>query len=210
MTDESFEPAPETLGQFLQNTRTSLGYDFDQICSETRISRSNLIAMESDNYQALPADAFARGFYNIYAKVLGLDPEEIIARFLAERGSTAQGNKQAVHNPPARKAQKQVGNMAEPSGVSPLSTIGLALLLLIIIGAGVCWYFDINPATFISEKLRGLQSADTTEVIPADDGEKKEQSELDKDGSQQNGDRSTSSFQAGGAYFTFETNSAPS
>jgi len=206
MTNETVEPASESLGQFLKNARENQGYDFDTICTETRISRSNLQAMESDDYDSLPADAFARGFYNIYARVVGLDPEEIIARFLAERGSTPQGNGQAIQNPPARKAQKQVGNMAEPSGVSPLSTIGFALLLLIIIGAGVCWHFNINPATFISEKLRSLQETETTETLPSPEEGEKEEGQ-DQGIGQEGSDNSTSYFQVGGEYFTVTSNS---
>lgn len=204
MTKETVEPASESLGQFLKNARDTQGYDVDTICTETRISRSNLQAMESDDYDSLPADAFAKGFYNIYAKVLGLDPEEIIARFLAERGSTLQGNGQTLQNPPARKAQKQVGNMAEPSGVSPLSTIGFALLLLIIIGAGVCWHFNINPATFISEKLRGLQDTEATEPLP-DPEEVEKEAGQDQEIGQESGDNSTSYFQVGGEHFTVES-----
>lgn len=207
MTNETVEPASESLGQILKNARENQGYDFDTICTETRISRSNLQAMESDDYESLPADAFARGFYNIYARVLGLDPEEIIARFLAERGSTPQGNGQAIQNPPAKKAQKQVSNMAEPSGVSPLSTIGFALLLLIVIGAGVCWHFNINPATFISEKLRGLQQdTETTETLPAPEEGDKEAGQNQEVG-QESSDNSTSRFQVGGEHFTVTSNS---
>lgn len=206
MTNETPDPVTESLGQYLKNTRTAKGYDLEKICTETRISRSNLRAMESDEYEALPADAFAKGFYNIYAQILGLNPEEIVTRFLAERGSTPQGNKEAIHNPPARKAQKQVGNMAEPSGVSPLSTFGFALLLLIIIGAGVCWYLNINPAAFISEKLRGLQETETT-VAPAAPTEGEDESGQNNDVSQQNSDNSTGYYQVGDQHFAIKSNS---
>lgn len=206
MTNESLNTVDESLGQFLRNTRKNQGYDFDRICTETKISRSNLRAMESDDYAALPADAFAKGFYNIYAKVLGLAPDEIIARFIAERGSASPGKNQDIHNPPARKAQKQLGNMAEPSGVSPLSTIGLALLLLIVIGAGICWHFNINPATFISEKLRGMQSTETTEAFPESE-EGNNDGDRNNDVTQQKNDNSTGYFQVGGEYFSINSNS---
>lgn len=154
----------ESLGQYLKRTRITLGYDIPQMVAETRISTSNLTAIEDDDYASLPADAFCRGFYAIYAKALGLDAEEIVGRYRAERGISPRKGGGVAHNPPAHKAAKQVGNMATPAGVSPLSTIGYVLLLLIILTGGVCWYFNINPATYLSEKLRSFQEGG--EVVP--------------------------------------------
>lgn len=158
MTSDKQGKESESLGQFLTRTRIEQGYDFNQIVEDTRISASNLTAMESDDYAALPADAFSRGFYTLLAKKLHLDPEVIVARYRAERGlNPRKGGAVVSHNPPAHKAAKQVSSMAEPSAVSPLSSVGYVLLLLIIVAGGLCWYFGINPATYISERLRALQ-----------------------------------------------------
>lgn len=158
MTSEKHGRDDESLGQFLQRTRISLGLDLEHIVEETRISGSNLKAMEADDYGALPADAFSRGFYTLYARKLKLDPGEIVARYRIERGVNPKRGSAIAHNPPAHKAAKQVSNMAEPSAVSPLSTIGYVLLMLIILAGGLCWYFNINPATYLSEQLRSFQT----------------------------------------------------
>lgn len=168
MTSETHGRETESLGQFLKRTRISQGYDLEDICEETRISGSNLKAMEADDYGSLPADAFTRGFYTLYARRLKLNPDEIVARFKAERGVYPRKGTSSSHNPPAHKAAKQVSNMAEPTFGSPLSTIGYVLLLIIILTGGVCWYFNINPATFISEKLRGLQEEKASDGLPGD------------------------------------------
>lgn len=168
MTTEPHETETDSLGQFLRKTRIELGLELDQVGEETKISASNLKAMEADDYGALPADAFAKGFYSLYAKALNLPHDEIVNRFLAERGSPQRKNPLTSHNPPAHKAAQQISNMAEPSGVSPMSTIGFVLLLLILLAGGVCWYFEINPATFISEKLRGIQEVEVPGEDPSD------------------------------------------
>lgn len=157
MTSEQQGPETESLGQLLKKTRISMGYDIEEIVEETKISASNLKAMEADAYTSLPADAFSRGFYALYAKKLKLDPDEIVARYRTERGINPRKGEVFAHNPPAHKAAQQVSNMAEPSAVSLLSTIGYILLMLIILAGGLCWYLNINPATYISEKLRSLQ-----------------------------------------------------
>ena len=170
MTSEKHGRENESIGQFLQRTRIARGFEFEQIVEETRISASNLKAIESDDFAALPADAFSRGFYTIYAKKLLLDPEEVIARYRSERGINPNKRGGTIsHNPPGHKAAQQVSNMAEPSAVSPLSTLGYLLLMLIILAGGLCWYLDINPATYLSEKLRSLQTEQTKPVPAAPD-----------------------------------------
>jgi cytoskeletal protein RodZ len=168
MTNESLHNEPESLGQFLHKTRIAQGVELDQVGEETKISITKLKAMESDDFGALPVDVFARGFYGIYAKTLNLDPNEIVARFLAERGPTLRKEGAIPNTTPPHKAAQEVSNMAEPSSVSPMSTVGLALLLLIILGGGICWYFNVNPATYISEKIRGVQDIDPSEEIQID------------------------------------------
>ncbi|MFV0439429.1 MAG: helix-turn-helix domain-containing protein [Desulfopila sp.] len=160
MIEEKQGQETQSLGQLLQKTRLSLGYDIAQIVEETKISSANIKAMEADNYTALPADAFSRGFYTLYARKLALDPEKIVANYRAERGISPKKGQAAVnHNPPAHKAAQEISNMADPSSpISLLSTIGSILLMLIVIAGGFCWYLNINPATYISEKLRSLQT----------------------------------------------------
>ena len=183
MTSDTHGREGESLGQLIKRTRISQGYTLEDICEETRISGSNLKAMEADDFGSLPADAFTRGFYTLYARKLKLDSDEIVARFKAERGVHPRKGTGSSHNIPAHKTAKQVSNMAEPTFGSPLSTIGYVLLLLIILTGGLCWYFNINPATFISEKLRGLQEEKAPETLPGDaDGKVQEPAAPDNQG----------------------------
>jgi len=145
----------ENLGTFLKKTRTDLGIDLDEIANDTKISLKNLTAMENSDFSSLPAEAFTRGFYTLYAKVLDLSPTEILARYTRERELNPP-QKNVTSHPPADSSQA-VGNMAERPSIMPLSYIGLILLILLIVGALVCWYFSWNPATYLSEQLRSLE-----------------------------------------------------
>lgn len=60
-------------GPFLRKVRQYKNINLDQLSKETRISRSYLAALESDDYEALPAPVFLRGFVIQVARVLGLD-----------------------------------------------------------------------------------------------------------------------------------------
>ncbi|WP_163340178.1 RodZ family helix-turn-helix domain-containing protein [Desulfopila sp. IMCC35008] len=166
-SDKQTENKFESLGSFLKKTRVERGLELEQIIEETKVSASTLRAIEADDFDALPADAFARGLYAHYATALRLNKDEIVARFFMERNShpsvqAKQGTLPSQPQPPGKKA-KQISGMAEPTGVSPISSLGFFLLLLIVIAGTVCWYLSINPATYLSAKLRGISQQTTQE-----------------------------------------------
>lgn len=59
-------------GPFLRKVRQYKNINLDQLSKETRISRSYLAAVEADDFEALPAAVFVRGFVAQIARVLGL------------------------------------------------------------------------------------------------------------------------------------------
>ena len=75
------EEGPLSLGEELRQARVSNGITLDEAQRATRISRRYLEALESDDYAALPAAVFARGFLRSYAQFLGLDANALTADF---------------------------------------------------------------------------------------------------------------------------------
>lgn len=76
--------ADDGLGEWLRTSREERGYDFDRVERDTRISRGYIEAMERDQFDTLPAPVYARGFVRSYARYLGLDEEEALARMPRE------------------------------------------------------------------------------------------------------------------------------
>lgn len=148
-------PDNESLGMLLRKLRLERSLDIKDIAEETKIPPATIRAMEADNYDALPALAFARGFYAIYAGLLNLDQEETVERFLADYNN-ADFNKADDPASPSLKG-KQIGSMAEPPSHFLRTAIGITVLAVILIGAGICWYAGYNPANKISEWLRSFQ-----------------------------------------------------
>ncbi len=144
-----------TLGEYLRETRITQGRDLVAVAGETKISPRSLQAIEENNFAALPADVFARGFYALYAKSLLLDPEEILKMYAQERPRP----KKSVPGSMLRtgKLAQEVGNMAERPSYMPFSFFGLLVLLMLLLGGVLCWYFSWNPATYLSQKLRSLE-----------------------------------------------------
>lgn len=70
-----------TVGQYLRQEREKRKITLDSVAKVTRITKENLEALENDEFQAISAPVFVRGFLRNYATYLGLDPQELVARY---------------------------------------------------------------------------------------------------------------------------------
>jgi flagellar biosynthesis protein FlhG len=73
----SITPDTEFDGSLLRAVRESRGLDLRQISKRTRISLNYLEAIEDDDFGALPALVYVRGFVTELAKCLDLDPVRV-------------------------------------------------------------------------------------------------------------------------------------
>ena len=69
------------LGEYLRSEREKRHITIEQVASATKINIKLLHALESDNYDALPAKPFVRGFVTSYTCYIGLDPREVLTLF---------------------------------------------------------------------------------------------------------------------------------
>lgn len=75
----------ESIGSFLKRQRELKAMSVAEVSRITRIPVISLEAIESDHFDDLPGEVFARGFLKSYAHVVGLIPQEILARYTASR-----------------------------------------------------------------------------------------------------------------------------
>lgn len=73
------------LGSRLVRAREARGLTLEDAERDTRISRRYLQALESEQFEAIPAPVYARGFLRSYSQYLGLDPQELLALFPRDR-----------------------------------------------------------------------------------------------------------------------------
>lgn len=71
--EEEIKKQTQFDGAFLKKIRQYKNINIDQMSKETRISRSYLVAIEAEDFEALPAPVFLRGFIIQYARVLGIN-----------------------------------------------------------------------------------------------------------------------------------------
>jgi cytoskeleton protein RodZ len=114
-----------TLGEVLRAEREGQGVGLDQIEAATRIRAAQLRAIEEDRLDALPAEAYARGFVRAYADQLAIDADAMVRLF------NDQWSRQfaADPEPPLPIRPPLVPAAARPLGVV---TFVLALALLAV------------------------------------------------------------------------------
>lgn len=65
--------------------RADQGLSLERIAQITRISLYNLQFLENDQFHLLPGEIYARGYLKSYARVLRLDPDEIMKLYHQQR-----------------------------------------------------------------------------------------------------------------------------
>ncbi|MCS6915127.1 MAG: helix-turn-helix domain-containing protein [Myxococcota bacterium] len=80
----------EFTGPLLQRLRESRQIELPDIAARTKIGIAQLRAIEAEQWDALPASVYLRGFLTEYAKCLRLEPQQVVRsyleRFQRERG----------------------------------------------------------------------------------------------------------------------------
>jgi cytoskeletal protein RodZ len=82
MTTENY---PFAFGQYLRDLRLERGISLETIAARTRIGMGNLLAIEREDHQRLPAVVFVVGYLKAYAQAIGAEPGEAIRRYHASR-----------------------------------------------------------------------------------------------------------------------------
>lgn len=81
-------------GSLLRKVRESHGVDLDDISRHTKISVVQLRAIEEEDFAALPASVYLRGFVQEIAKFLKLDPTQVARTYLRRVSEWRAGSSQ--------------------------------------------------------------------------------------------------------------------
>jgi cytoskeletal protein RodZ len=71
----------ESLGQYLREQRGTRGVSLGEVATRTRIGLQTLEALERDDYTSLPAEVTVKGFLRSYVRCLGLNEQDVMARY---------------------------------------------------------------------------------------------------------------------------------
>jgi cytoskeleton protein RodZ len=128
----------ETAGQVLRRGREAVGLSRSQIAEQTKIPERHLLAIEQDDFAALPARAYAVGFSRSYARALGLDEAEIARLVRAEIDG-------APTDPAPRAATFEPGDPARIPSLA-FAWIAAALAAVVVVAGFMFWRNYYSPA----------------------------------------------------------------
>lgn len=110
------------LGTWLIRAREARGLTIEDAERDTRISRRYLQALESEQFEVIPAPVYARGFLRSYSQYLGLDPAEMLALFPRDDHPPAGQTVIGATRPAGSTPQQRPGpppRRQPPSAVGP-------------------------------------------------------------------------------------------
>lgn len=116
------------LGDLLRTTREEQGLSIEQVEEITRIRHVFLKALEEERFADLPGDVYARGFLRTYARVLSLDPDELLRRY-----------RSITHTAPPQVPQILNEPLMPRSRSNVWPALFVSVMLLVVIGL-VGWY----------------------------------------------------------------------
>jgi hypothetical protein len=88
------------VGEILQTARERKGVDLSRAERETKIRARHLMALESGDIADLPAPVYAKGFLRNYSTYLGLDGDEMLARWRKEIDHPRAADTPSIKPPP--------------------------------------------------------------------------------------------------------------
>lgn len=164
--DQPLEPETtdvENPGNYLRTLRLGKGLSIQEVSETTRVSESNLKAIEDMDFATLPAYTFTRGLLNIYANFLGADAEKIVTKFMEERevGSTQKHRSRQNYSHKILTPKR----LAEPAQISSMTMAGILFLFIAASFVGYSMYTSWNPFSILMKQNRDMPS-EITSVFP--------------------------------------------
>jgi cytoskeleton protein RodZ len=128
------------FGDTLRQEREFRGITLDAITRVTKISNRHLVALEQEHFDILPGGVFNKSMVREYARVVGLDQEEWVGRYLSAHQSTGGGITDEdgwvrfAENASKARSESGAGNRPDQR----LRWTGIGVLLLLV--AGLSWF----------------------------------------------------------------------
>ncbi|GAC1422796.1 MAG: DUF4115 domain-containing protein [Candidatus Velthaea sp.] len=128
------------LGESFRTAREARGLTLSDVAEHIHIRSVYLGAIEDEEWSSIGAPVYVRGFIRTYARFLGLDGEDAVARFAERIGSggplpaasAAAASKSSSHTPSNRAS--------EPRGPSVWANTGILVAIALVLGVGYEYY----------------------------------------------------------------------
>ena len=118
-------------GAILANERKAQGLSIEQVADQLKLAPRQIVALENDDYAALPGMAIVRGFVRAYAKYLRLDATPLVAMIAVDNGLVAEAMpmRREVATPFAETRMPSMGRR----NMTPIWLIGSGIVVCLIL-----------------------------------------------------------------------------
>jgi len=143
------------FGKELRSERVSRGIGLDLIADSTKISSRYLAALEEDQFEQLPGGVFNKGIVRGYARVVGLDEDFWVGRYME---AYQQSGQLKTDDADWIAFAENVGKSRQKEGERPdlrLRWAGVGVLVILLVGLG--WFVWQYVRQRIAEEGSGHQ-----------------------------------------------------
>lgn len=95
--------AGEGPGAALQAAREARQLSVPQVADQLKLSSAVVTALEANDWDRLPAQVFVRGYVRAYARLMGLDDEELLDSERGATGGEVRGEFSVIHTLEGRR-----------------------------------------------------------------------------------------------------------
>ncbi len=159
---EAEAPAPAAIdspGRALAQARQARNIEVIRIASELRLKPETVEALERDDFDNLPSPVFVAGYLRGYARLLGMDPDPLIARF------------RSLHPHAEAPPPRASANLGREVGGGHLFMRLVSLVVVVTIVGGVAvWWSNRMPDGLGTEweEHTGVPASDDADAILVD------------------------------------------
>jgi cytoskeleton protein RodZ len=156
-----------SLGQSLHAARSAAGLSIGDISARLKLTESQIVKLEQDDYLDLGPITFVRGYVRAYSQLLGLDVEQMLS--LVSSPSAAESTKKMQSF--SRRTEKEASD-------NRLMIISY-LILAVVIGSSGLWWWQTStetvaqpqptPSSTLSNSAQSQESSAETGLQHVDD-----------------------------------------
>jgi cytoskeletal protein RodZ len=155
------------LGEEFRSAREARGLSLSDVAERLHIRGVYLAAIEDEDWKAIGAPVYVRGFMRTYARFLGLDAEAAVSRFTQAAGAPAPSTTPRLIEERPREPDPS-GSSGRPSVVAMLAVL-LAVAVVAYVGYSYAQYRAGTPVT-ASATAAASPGVVVPVVDPANDG----------------------------------------
>ena len=158
---ESAPAEKPLIGHLLRERRESMGLGIDDVVAKIKFSHSQIVALEENDFKALPEIVFLRGFVRSYARLLQMDERALLEHLPAVQVSEVkiEPDQLEAEFPTAESARRQSVNLL----------LAALLVVIVVILGFVLW----QPKALHLVNVKPYETTLTTTplVLPAPERE---------------------------------------